>query len=261
MSGTRLWVFLVTGLLGSALLSVLPDILLPGGLPDLGGRAVTVAVENAYAPFNSIGPDGQAAGWDYDAIREICERLICTPEFMQAEWDGMMEAVSEGEYDMAADGITINDERARLVEFSQGYMTLQQMLLVRAGEDRFDSAQELAADASLTLGAVPGTTNHDVAAGLVGRDRLSEYASFPAAVDALVAGEVDALVMDDVAGQGYTGSGAEGVKVAGEPLTKVEELGFIFSKGSDLVGPFDAALDSMRADGTLGSLHEKWFHS
>ncbi|WP_415283976.1 substrate-binding periplasmic protein [Candidatus Nitrososphaera sp. FF02] len=261
MSGTRLWVFLATGLLGSALLSVLPDVLLPDGLPDLGGRVVTVAVENAYAPFNFVGSSGQAAGWDYDAVREICERLNCAPEFVQAEWDGMIDAVSEGEYDMAADGITINSERARLVDFSQGYVTLQQVLLVRAGEDRFNGAQELAADASLTVGVVPGTTNHDVAIGLVGRDRLSEYASFPAAVEALVAGEVDALVMDDVAGLGYTGSGAEAVKVAGEPLTEAEELGFIFPKGSDLVGPFDAALDSMRADGTLASLHKKWFHS
>lgn len=41
----------------------------------------------------------------------------------------------------------------------------------------------------------------------------------------------------------------------------MEELGFIFPKGSDLVGPFDAALDSMRADGTLARLHEKWFNS
>lgn len=177
-----------------------------------------------------------------------------------AEWDGMIEAVASGKYDMAADGITINAERAELVDFSQGYITLQQVLLVRAGENRFSSAQELAADAGLRVGVVPGTTNYEIAVGLVGKERITTYALFQQAVDALVASEVDAVVMDDVAGRGYTGVNADMVRIIGdEPLTEKEELGFIFAKGSDLVRPFDAALDSMRADGTLAAINEKWF--
>jgi polar amino acid transport system substrate-binding protein len=257
LSGAKLWIFLAIGLLSTALLSALPDFM-QDRLPDLGGRTVTIAVENAYAPFNFIDSSGQAVGWDYDAVREICERLNCKPEFVQAEWDGMIEGVAGGKYDMAADGITISAERAKLVDFSQGYVTLQQVMLVRAGEDRFASTQELAAG-SMMVGAVPDTTNYDVATGLVGKDRVLSYATFDEAVDSLLAGDIDAVVMDDVAGRGYAGKNAAEVEIAGEPLAEAEKLGFVFAKGSDLVQPFDAALDSMRADGTLEAINEKWF--
>jgi polar amino acid transport system substrate-binding protein len=245
----------VSVLLTSDILSLWDD-----SLPDLGERTVTVAVENAYAPFNYVDETGQAVGWDYDAVGEICQRLNCVPEFVQAEWDGMIAAVAGGEYDVAADGITINQERAQLVDFSQGYVTLHQVLLARAGEDRFASAEEFALDNNLRVAAVPGTTNHDVAVGLVGDGRVAAYETFPEAVQALVAGDVDAVVVDDVAGQGYAGAEAHRVEIVGEPLTATEELGLIFPKGSDLVGPFNAALDSMREDGTLQALNNKWFH-
>ena len=247
------------GLLSTALLSGLPDVFTQDDLPDLGGRTVTVAVENAYVPFNFIDPSGRPTGWDYDAVGEICERLNCKPEFVEAEWGGMINGVASGRYDMAADGITISAERAKLVDFSQGYVTLQQVMLVRAGEDRFASAQELAADGSLMVGTVPATTNYDVAVDLVGKDRMVAYATFEDAVGALVAGDVDVVVIDDVAGRGYAGESADRVEIAGGPLAETEELGFVFAKGSGLVQPFDAALDSMRADGTLENINEKWF--
>ncbi|UVS69873.1 ABC transporter substrate-binding protein [Nitrososphaera viennensis] len=249
--------------MSAALLAGLPSGMLASErLPDLGGRTVRVAVENAYIPFNFVDDEtGQAAGWDYDAVGEICKLLDCKPEFVQAGWDGMITAVAKGEYDMAADGITIKPERAQLVDFSQGYLTLQQVLLVRAGEDRFSNAEELASAAGLKVGVQSQTTNYDVAAGLVESDRLVAYRTFPETVRALVAGDVDAVVMDDVAGQGYVGKDADKVKIAaGEPLTAKEELGFIFPKGSELTKAFDVALDSMRDDGTLQAINNKWFH-
>ena len=227
-------------------------------LPDLEGQAVTVAVENAYPPFNSI-VDGEAIGWDYDTIAEICARLNCEPEFVTTAWDGMILAVANGEYDMAADGITILPDRAEVVDFSQGYVTLQQVLLARADEERFTNADELVADESFVVGVQPGTTNYFTAVDLVGEERIVAYDTFQVAVLALIAGDVDAVVMDDVAGQGYVGVQADAVKIVGEPLTATEELGFIFPPGSELVAAVDAALDSMRADGTLERLNNKWF--
>src|SRR5687768_163895 len=65
-----------------------------GELPNLGGRTVTVAVENLYLPFNYIDPaTGEGAGWDYDALTEICNRLNCVPEFQATGWEGMIIAV------------------------------------------------------------------------------------------------------------------------------------------------------------------------
>jgi ABC-type amino acid transport substrate-binding protein len=229
-------------------------------LPDLGGRTITVALENAYRPFNFVDEaTGEAQGWDYDTIAEICLRLNCVPEFVETSWDGMLLAVSNGEYDVAADGITIKPDRAEIVDFSTGYVSLQQTILARAGEDRFTDADSLKAATELVVGVQPGTTNYFVAADLVGEDRLVTYDAFPIAVQALIAGDVDAVVMDDVAGQGYVGVNPDKVQIVGEPLTAKEELGFAFPKGSDLVEPFNLALQSMTDDGTLETINNKWF--
>ena len=229
------------------------------GLPDLEGREVTVAVENAYLPFNYIAlSTGEPAGWDYEAIDAMCELLNCTPVYVEAAWDGMIQAVADGQYDMAADGITITDERAEIVDFSDGYININQRLLVRIDEERFSSAEELAEDSSLVVGSQPGTTNYETAVELVGEDRIQAFETFPFAVQALIAGDVDVVLMDETAGQGYVGVNADALKLVGDSLSS-DELGFIFPKGSDLVEPFNLALAELRANGTLDELAQKYF--
>lgn len=228
-------------------------------LPDLEGIEVTIAVENAYLPFNFIDPNtNEGMGWDYDVFAELGERLNFTPVLVTTSWDSMIAAVSQGEFDMAADGITITEERDEVVDFSVGYIRLAQVLLTRAGEDRFASAEDFAADESLILGTQPGTTNYDLSVELVGADRVQAYDTFGVSVQALLTGDVDAVLMDNVASQGYIGTNAGGLQIVGEPLTS-EELGFIFPEGSELVGAIDAGLATMAADGTLENLFEKWF--
>lgn len=228
-------------------------------LVDLGGQTISVAVENAYPPFNSIDPDtGDAVGWDYDTVDEICARLNCVPEYVETSWDGMLVAVGTGQFDVAADGITITAERDEVVDFSIGYIRVDQVLLVRVDEDRFTSADELAADTDLRVGSQTGTTNYDVAIALVGEDRVTSYDLFPVAVQALIAGDVDAVVMDNTAGIGYVGANPDKVRVITTPLQS-DYLGFAFPDGSDLVAPFNAALCSMMMDGTLDLINAAWF--
>lgn len=227
-------------------------------LPDLGGRTITVAVENAYIPFNFLDDDGNPVGWDYDAVGAICERLNCVPEFVETSWDGMILAVSNGEFDMAADGITITEERAEVVDFSIGYIRTDQVLLTRIDEERFTNIDEFAALTDLRVGSQPGTTNYELAAQLVGEARIVAYETFPVAVQALIAGDVDAVFMDDTAGQGYVGVNADALKITGDSM-KSDELGFIFPPGSELRDAFNAALMHMMADRSLEIINARWF--
>lgn len=246
-------------LLLAVLLMVLPAAAQDAQLPDLGGRTITVAVENAYLPFNFINEEtGEAEGWDYDAIGEICARLNCTPEYIQTSWDGMLVAIANGEFDVAADGITITEERDQAVDFSIGYISIDQRLLARVGEDRFTSIEEFTALPDVRIGTQLGTTNYDTAISLVGEERTQAYDTFGFAVQALIAGDVDAVAIDDVAGQGYVGENAEQVKLL-DGVVQSDALGFAFPPGSDLVAPFNAALESMMADGTLAQINAKWF--
>lgn len=226
---------------------------------DLECQEITVAVENAYLPFNYIvvGTD-EAAGWDYDAWEEICTRLHCTPIFVEAVWDGMIQAVSDGQFDAAGDGITITDVRAEIVDFSRGYIALEQRLLVRIDETRFSSIEEFAADETLLIGTQTGTTNYETALNYLSEDRIEGYGTFPFAVQSLIAGDVDAVIIDDVAGQGYLGENAESVKLIGESISS-DWLGFIYPLGSDLVDPVDQALNAMIADGFMAELNKVYF--
>ena len=228
------------------------------GLPDLGGREVTIAVENAYLPFNYIDAEtGEAAGWDYAAIDEMCNRLNCTPVYQTFSWEPMIQAVADGQFDMAADGITITEERAQVVDFSIGYINIDQRIMVRKGDTSITSADDLI-NGDFKVGTQTGTTNYDKAVELVGQDRVQAFESFPFAVQSLIAGDVDAVIIDETAGQGYLGENADQIELVGESLSS-DQLGFIFPKGSDLVEPFNAAIKSMIDDGTMAKLGEEYF--
>ena len=233
------------------------------GKPDLNGCVLRIAVENAYQPFNFIDTEsGKAVGYDYDIFNDLCSRIHCEPEFIETSWDAMV-AVMGGEggfdtYDVGADGITITEVRAQNVDFSLPYITSAQVLLVRVNEDRFVEPGEFAAMTDLLIGTQLGTTNYDAAVTLVGDDRVIAYDQFGPAVQALINGDVDAVMIDNVAGIGYVGVNADTLKITGEAVQS-EELGFIFGKGSPLVAPINWGLEDMTADGTLDTLFEKWF--
>lgn len=226
---------------------------------DLGCREVTIAVENAYLPFNYISIEtGEPGGWDYDAWREICTRLHCIPVFVETAWDGMIQAVADGQYDVAADGITNTPERQEIVDFSIGYIQIEQRLVVRKGENRFSNIEEFAQDETLIMGTQVNTTNYETAIKFLPESRIKAFEQFPFAIQALITGDVDAVIIDEIAGMGYSGQNADELEMIG-PSISSDELGFIFPKGSPLVEPVNQALEAMKADGTLAALNEKYF--
>jgi basic membrane protein A len=228
-------------------------------LPDLGGREITIAVENAYLPFNYIDPEtGEGMGWDYDVWDEICSLLNCTPVYVEAAWEGMIQAVADGQFDAAGDGITITDARAEVVDFSVGYINIEQRLLVRIDETRIESIDDIIANEDLKLGTQTGTTNYETALTFLPADRIQAFEQFPFAVQALIAGDIDAVIIDEVAGQGYLGENADQLKLVG-PSMSSDQLGFIFPKGSDLVEPVDLAIETLAKNGFLDEVNLKYF--
>lgn len=225
---------------------------------DLGGRTVTVAVENAYVPYNFIPPDSsEGVGWDYDAWREICTRLNCVAEFVEAGWPDVIVETGQGEYDTAADGISITDDRKEVVDFSDPYMVIEQKLMVTSDEDRFSSVKDFT-DGDYQLGTQVGTTNYELGVTLVGEGRIDAFEQFGVAVEALISGDVDAVIIDDTAGQGYVGVNKDRTKLIDEALQS-DPLGFIFPPGSDLVEPVNTVIQEMTDDGTFDDLANTWF--
>lgn len=250
--------FAVSTVLGASAIAQADD------LPDLGGKEVVIASENTYPPLQFVDPKtGNPTGWEYEAIAEIAKRLNVKVTYENTSWDAMIPAISAGEYDLAMNGITIRADRAEKVDFSEPYMRSEMFMLVRADEDRFTDPKSFAAEADFLAGAQPGTTPfyvtvYEVLDGDEANPRIKLFETFGAAVQALKTGDVDLVLTDSTGGQGYVATNPDTFKLIGDPLGS-EDFGFIFPKGSELVAPFNAAIASMRADGTLDALNKKWF--
>ncbi|MDX0423019.1 basic amino acid ABC transporter substrate-binding protein [Sinorhizobium medicae] len=233
-------------------------------LPDLGGKTVVVVTENAYPPLQFVDPkSGQAIGWEYDAMNEIAKRLNFKVEYQNTSWDAMIQAVSDGQYQIGMTGITIKDDRKEKVDFSDPYLRSEQFMLVRGDETRFSDAKSFAALESGLIGAQPGTSPfytavYEILDGNEQNPRIKLFETFGATVQALKAGDVDLVLTDSVAAKGYVDSSEGQLKVVGGPLG-TEDFGFIFPKGSELVAPVNAAIKALKDEGTLDALNKKWF--
>ena len=249
--------------------AVVTTFALPGmaqdALPDLAGREIVAVTENAYVPLNFTDPaTGEGIGFEYDLFNEIASRLNATVKWELSSWDVMIQAVRDGQFDVGMDGITINDERKAQVAFSDPYLTSEQLMLVRADEDRFTDAASFGANAEYLVGAQAGTTNFYVAVynvldGDEANPRIKLFDTFGASVQALQSGDVDTVLMDQTSANGYIGANPGAFKVIGTPLGS-EDFGFILPPESDLVAPVNAALAQIKADGTMDTLQQKWFY-
>jgi len=230
----------------------------PNVWPDLEGREIVVAVENAYPPYNYLNDDNEAVGWDYDTFDAICELLNCVPVYEETGWDGMLIAIAAGELDVAADGITYTPLRDQSVDFSSLYQAYDETLLVREGEDRFSTVAELLETADYRVATQIGTTNEITAIELFGADAVQSYDTFGAAIEALLNDDVDAVVVDRPAAEGYIESQGNMVTLE-ESLAGIEGLAFAYPPGSDLVEPINAAMWALQATGVWDEIYAKWF--
>ena len=228
------------------------------GLPDLDGCEFTFAVENAYLPFNYIdAADGEAKGWDYDVFNHMGELMNFVPVYVPAAWDGMIQAVADGQFMVAGDGITITAERDEIIDFSDGYINLAQRVLVAADNTDITSIDDLK-NGDYTVATQKGTTNYEFAVSELGEDKVQAFDDFNFAIQAVISGDADASIIDETAGLGYMGANKDQVKLVGGDLTS-EQLGFAFPNGSALVDVVNQGLAAMKDSGKLAEINAKFF--
>ncbi|MDZ7801300.1 MAG: basic amino acid ABC transporter substrate-binding protein [Trueperaceae bacterium] len=225
---------------------------------DLGGRTLRVGSDTTYPPFETVNQDGDIVGFDVDVVNAICERIDCEAEFVTTAWDGIFPALAEGQFDMVASGVSITPERDEIVDFSDPYLVVSQAITMRVEDEGLTEADFTADDADLVLGAQLGTTNAQLGEELVGQDRLRLYDTFNSAVQALLNGDVDGVIIDGVTADAFAQQHAGDLVVGIRGLTS-DPLGLVFQEGDPLVFDFDEGLAEIREDGTLDDLVAKWF--
>lgn len=228
---------------------------LPAAAADLGGRVLKIGSDTTYPPHEFI-EDGVVKGFDVDVVAEICIRINCQPNWVSTAWDGIFAALAGGEFDMVVSGVTITEERDKIVDFSDPYIIVQQGVLMRV-EDAGKTIEDFKSGA-LRLASQNGTTNAALGEELVGRDNLALFDAFNNAVVALQNGDVDGVIIDSTSAAAYEQEFAGQLTVAITGLSS-DPLGLVFQEGDALQDAFNEGLAMIKADGTLDQLVLKWW--
>ncbi len=219
------------------------------------GRLI-VGSDTAYPPFEFI-EDGEVMGFDVDLVGAIAERLGLEFEFRTFNFDALIVGLQGGtEFDMIASAMTITEERAQQVDFSDPYIDSNQSLTVREDSD----IETLADLAGGRIGVQSGTTGEEYS-----RNNLPEgatvvpFENILQAMQALQAGEVDGVVNDLPISADIVLDETRQLKIV-EELRTDEQYGFAFNKENPgLRDAVNAALAEIKADGTYDDIYRKWF--
>lgn len=218
---------------------------------------VKVGTNAEYQPFEYVDESGALVGFDIDIMNEIASRAGFTPEFVNTKWDGIFVALASGEFDTVISAVTITPERLETVDFSDSYFNAGQGIAVQADNDAITGPDSLAA--GMKVGVQTGTTG-DIWLTDNTEVEVNRFDENPLAVQALAAGDVDAVVADFPTLADILKSNPElNLKMVGEPFTE-ELYGIAIRKDqAELVASINAALASIKEDGTYDTLLDKWF--
>jgi ABC-type amino acid transport substrate-binding protein len=227
-----------------------------GGGSDSGGEDVTVASDIAYPPFE-FERDGEPVGFDIDLMNEIGKRAGFTPEYQNVTFDGIIGGLANNQYDAVISAMTITEERAERVDFSDPYFNADQSLLVPSDSDI--GAVEEIGDA--TVGVQIGTTGEIKAKQFEERgDITGEVRTFDTIEDAFAAlnnGQIDAIINDLPVSQDEVNSSDGGLEIV-QIIPTGEQYGIAFPKDSDLRQDVNQALAEIKEDGTYEEIYKKW---
>ncbi|WMT55905.1 transporter substrate-binding domain-containing protein [Truepera radiovictrix] len=243
-------------LLGLASLALAQEGAQDTAVPDLGGRTLLIGSDTTYPPFETVNQEGEIVGFDVDVMNAICERINCVAQFQTTAWDGIFAALANGEFDMVASGVSITPEREQIVDFTIPYYEVSQAIAVRVGDEDLTIADF--EEGNLVLGAQTGTTNAMTAERLAGRERTRLYDTFATAIQALLTGDVDGVVIDDVTADAFAAQYAGQLVVSIREVASGDQLGFVVPQGDPLVDALNAGIEMIQADGTLDALVQKW---
>lgn len=214
---------------------------------------LVVGSDIPYPPFES-GRAPNYDGFDIDVVNEIAKRLDVEVEYKDTPFDTIFRDLAQGKFDMVASASTITDERENAVDFSDPYYNAQQSILVKEGSD-ITSVDDLAGK---TVGVQKGTTGEAYAKENANAGDLRSYAEGDDAINALIAGQVDAVLQDLPVNQDAVDT-KEGLAIAEEIPTN-EDYGLAFQEDADtLREAVNEALQEMKDDGTYAKIYGEWF--
>ncbi len=215
---------------------------------------LTVGSDIPFPPFE-FGKAPNYDGFDIDLVNEIASDIELEVSIQDTSFDTIFTDVAQGKFDMVASASTITPEREQRVDFSDPYYEAEQALLVPQGSD-ITSVEDLS---GLTVGAQDGTTGEAYANDETDAGSVRGFPNGPAAIAALRNGQVEATIIDQPVAQDAIDKGETGFELA-TTIPTGELYGLAFSQDTpELLAAVNESLASMKKDGRLNDLYQKWF--
>jgi polar amino acid transport system substrate-binding protein len=212
-------------------------------------QTVRMGTEGAYPPYNFINDKGEVDGFERELGDELCKRAGLTCEWVTNEWDSIIPNLVSGNYDTIIAGMSITDERDEVIDFTQNYIPPAASAYVAAS-----------ADADIKGGTVAAQVS-TIQAGYVAESgaTLAEYATPDETIAAVRNGEAVAVFADkDYLAPIVAESNGE-LMFVGEDVALGGGVGMgLRESDAELKGKFDAAIKSMKCDGSLDAMITKW---
>ena len=213
---------------------------------------LTMATNAAFPPYEMTTDTGAFEGIDVDTAQAIAEKLGLELQIDDMEFDAALLSVQQGKADIVMAGVTVTDERKAVMDFSGSYATGIQSIIVPEGSD-IATPDDLAGK---KIGTQRGTTGYIYCSDDFGDEAVVAYDDGLTAVQALNNGQVDAVVIDNAPAQEYVAANP-GLVVLDTSYAE-EDYAIGMAKGSALEDAINAALEELKADGTLQSIVDKY---
>ena len=213
---------------------------------------LTMATNAAFPPYEMTTDAGAFEGIDIDTAQAIADKLGLELQIDDMDFDAALLSVQQGKADIAMAGVTVTDERKNVMDFSDSYATGIQSIIVPEGSD-IASPDDLAGK---KIGTQRGTTGYIYCSDDFGDENVVAYDDGLTAVQALNNGQVDAVVIDNAPAQEFIAANP-GLKILDTSYAE-EDYAIGMAKGSSLEDAVNAALEELKADGTLQSIVDKY---
>lgn len=222
-----------------------------GGLTIVDGK-LTMSTNAQFPPYEMTTDDGGFEGIDVEIATAIAEKLGLELDILDMDFDSALLAVQQGKSDIVMAGVTVNDDRLLVMDFSTSYANGVQVVIVKEGSDiTIDNMGEG------LIGTQRGTTGNIYCTDDYGEEHVVAYDDGFTAVQALVNGQVDCVVIDNAPAQEFIKNNA-GLAILDTEYAN-EDYAIGVNKGnSALLDAINGALEELIADGTVQSIIDKY---
>jgi polar amino acid transport system substrate-binding protein len=213
------------------------------------------ADEAGGAPFEFRDPKdpSKRIGFEVEIADEIGKRTGKKIEFVQAQWDTLIQGLKRNDFDIAMSGIEITDERKQEAAFSDPYYVYTEQLVVRADQTTITKLDDLKGHAVGTLAACAGERVLKDTPGI----EVKSYDDNVRPYDDLAIGRIDGVLLDLCIATFYAKPNSK-LRFAGEPFAPGNYGIALRKEDTALLKQINDALAAMKKDGTLEKIYRKW---